>query len=78
MARRRVLVCGATGFIGRNLVEALAKRADLEVHALRLTRPAYEMAGVTWHQGDLRDAAAVNALAPGMDVIIQAAATTSG
>ena len=78
MARRRVLVCGATGFIGRNLVEALAKRSDLEVHALRLTRPAYEMAGVAWHQGDLRDAATVNALVPGMDIIIQAAATTSG
>ncbi len=78
MARRRILVCGATGFIGRNLVEALAKRADLEVHALRSTRPAYQMAGVIWHQGDLRDAATVNALAPGMDVIIQAAATTSG
>jgi nucleoside-diphosphate-sugar epimerase len=78
MARRRVLVCGATGFIGRNLVEALAKRSDLEVHALRLTRPAYEVAGVTWHQGDLRDVATVNALVPGMDVIVQAAATTSG
>ena len=31
--RRRVLVCGATGFIGRNLVETLSRRADLEVHA---------------------------------------------
>ncbi|MBS0546234.1 MAG: NAD-dependent epimerase/dehydratase family protein [Proteobacteria bacterium] len=78
MGKRRVLVCGATGFIGRNLVEALAKRPDLEVHALRFTRPAYELAGVTWHQGDLREAASVAALVSGMDVIIQAAATTSG
>ena len=36
------------------------------------------MPNVTWHQADLRDVAAVNALVPGMDVIIQAAATTSG
>lgn len=78
MARRRVLVCGATGFIGRNLVEALAKRPDLEVHALRFTRPAWEVPGVTWHQADLRDAASVNALVPGMDAVVQAAATTSG
>jgi nucleoside-diphosphate-sugar epimerase len=78
MARRRILVCGATGFIGRNLVEALAKRTDLEVHALRFTRPAYEIARVIWHQGDLRDAGSVNRLVPGMDVVIQSAATTSG
>ncbi len=78
MARRRVLICGATGFIGHNLVATLARRDDLEVHALRFTRPAYEIAGVTWHQGDLRDAEAVKRLVPGMDVIIQAAATTSG
>ena len=78
MARRRVLVCGATGFIGRNLVETLARRSDLEVHALRFTRPPYDVAGVTWHQGDLRDVEAVNRLVPGMDVIVQAAATTSG
>jgi len=78
MSRRRVLVCGATGFIGRNLVEALSCRADLEVHAVRFTRPAYDLTGVTWHQADLRDAAAVSSLVNEFDVVIQAAATTSG
>src|SRR5437764_12318771 len=78
MSRRRVLVCGATGFIGRNLVEALSRRADLEVHAVRFTRPAYDAVKVTWHQADLRDAAAVAPLVNGFDVVIQAAATTSG
>jgi len=78
MSRQRVLVCGATGFIGRNLVEALARRADLEVHALHFTRPAYEVAAVAWLHADLRDPAAVTALVKGFDVVIQAAATTSG
>ena len=78
MPRQRVLVCGATGFIGRNLVEALSRRADLEVHAVRFTRPAYDRAGVTWHHADLRDASAVGVLLKGFDVVIQAAATTSG
>jgi nucleoside-diphosphate-sugar epimerase len=72
------LVCGATGFIGRNLVESLARNADVELHALRFTRPAYDLTGVTWHQADLRDAESVNRLLAGMDVVIQAAATTSG
>jgi nucleoside-diphosphate-sugar epimerase len=75
---RKVLVCGATGFIGRNLVERLAKRRDFEVHAVRFNRPRYELPGVIWHDADLRDAAAVSRLVAGMDVIVQAAATTSG
>jgi GDP-L-fucose synthase len=78
MPRQRVLVCGATGFIGRNLVETLSRRADLEVHAVRFTRAPYEVAGVAWHQADLRAADAVGALVRGFDIVIQAAATTSG
>lgn len=78
MASMRVLVCGATGFIGRNLVERLARRGDLEVHALRYTRDAYVVEGVAWHQADLRDAASVAKIVHGMDVVVQAAATTSG
>jgi len=78
MKRRRVLVCGATGFIGRNLVETLSRRDDLEIHAVRFTRPAYAAEGVTWHHADLREAAQVTPLLQGMDIVIQAAATTSG
>jgi nucleoside-diphosphate-sugar epimerase len=78
MSRLRVLVCGATGFIGRNLVESLSLRSEFEVHAVRFTRPPYDMPGVVWHQADLREAAAVGTLMKGIDIVIQAAATTSG
>jgi GDP-L-fucose synthase len=76
--KRKVMICGATGFIGRNLTETLALRKDLEIHAVRFTRRAYECPGVIWHQGDLRDADTVTRVLDGMDVVIQAAATTSG
>jgi GDP-L-fucose synthase len=78
MAGRKVLVCGATGFIGRNLIERLRQRSDFELHATHLTRPAVALEGVTWHRGDLRHVDEVERLVAGMDVIIQAAATTSG
>jgi nucleoside-diphosphate-sugar epimerase len=53
----RVLVTGATGFIGLPLVAALARR-DEEVHALH-TRPCPpSVPGVRWHRVDLvREAA---------------------
>ncbi len=75
---KKVLVCGATGFIGRNTVERLAQRRDLEVHAVRFNRPTYAVPGITWHHADLRDPNAVDRLVAGMDAIVQAAATTSG
>ncbi|MDB5410639.1 MAG: fcl [Rhodospirillales bacterium] len=78
MTPRKILICGATGFIGRNLVERLAARPDLEVHAVRFTRPEYACAGVRWHQADLRRMEEVEKLVAGIDVLIQAAATTSG
>jgi GDP-L-fucose synthase len=78
MPRRKVLICGATGFIGRNLTEALSSHGDFEVHAVRFTRPAYDCPGVVWHQADLRAASEVARIVSSMDIIIQAAATTSG
>jgi GDP-L-fucose synthase len=76
--KQKVLICGATGFIGRNLTEQLSKRADLDVHAVRFNRPEYHCPNVTWHQADLRNPADIERVIKGVDVIIQAAATTSG
>ncbi len=78
MPKKKILICGATGLVGRNAVERLAQRADFEVHAVRFNRPEYPVDGVVWHQADLRSADAVGRLLAGMDVVVQAAATTSG
>lgn len=75
---KKVLICGATGFIGRNLVEQLSKRTDLEIHAVRFQRPAYACSRVIWHHADLRNPAEVDKIMRGIDIVIQAAATTSG
>jgi GDP-L-fucose synthase len=75
---KTVLVCGGTGFIGRNVVERLARRSDIKLLATHFRRPAAPIAGVTWRRVDLTDAAQVDAAVQGVDVIVQAAATTSG
>jgi GDP-L-fucose synthase len=78
MELTKILICGATGFIGRNLTEYFAGKDDYEVYAVWHNRPSFKVAGVTWLQGDLRKTEDVDRLIDGMDIIIQAAATTSG
>ncbi len=76
--KKKLLICGATGFIGRNMVEYFAKKSEFEVHAVRFNRPEYKIPGVIWHQCDLRNPQELEKLIPSCDIIIQAAATTSG
>ncbi len=48
----RVLVTGGTGFVGMPTLQALVESGE-EVHALSTSAAPPEVAGVTWHQGDL-------------------------
>lgn len=75
---RKILVCGATGFIGRNIAEALAAQPEFEVYASHFRRPAPDHPRIHPVSADLTDQTAVDRVTKGMDVIIQAAATTSG
>jgi len=77
-SKKKVLICGATGFIGRNMTEQLSKLDEYEVHAVRFQRPEYACKNVIWHQADLKRPEDVERVVKGMDIIIQAAATTSG
>ena len=74
----RIVICGATGFIGRNLVEYFARQGGHEIIAVAHSCPPYQEQGVRWIEADLRDTAAVSKLLSGADIVIQAAATTSG
>jgi|ERR1700683_1249301 len=50
---RRILVTGATGFIGRHCLPLLAAK-DYEVHAVAQRRPAAPTSsGISWHELDL-------------------------
>ena len=76
---KKVLICGATGFIGKNITLGLAKNKNYIIHAVRFKRPKYSTPeNVIWHKADLRNPNSVDKLIKGMDIVIQAAATTSG
>ncbi len=76
--RTRIVILGATGFIGRNIATAMATHPDIELVAVGHSRPSYPLPGARWLQLDLRDPRAVSEAVQGADTVIQAAATTSG
>ena len=76
---KKILICGATGFIGKNITLGLSKNKNYKIHAVRFKRPAYKTSSnVKWYKADLRNPDSVEKLIKGMDIVIQAAATTSG
>lgn len=76
--RQRILVCGATGFIGRNIVEKLAAQTDIDLVAVEHEKPHFRCPKVTWIQADLTNEKDVAHALSDVDIVIQAAATTSG
>lgn len=77
MARRLVLVTGATGCVGSHVVEALAKRGD-KVRALvrnaQAKMPWSSDLDVELVQGDLTEPEALKAAATGVDEVVHCAA----
>jgi nucleoside-diphosphate-sugar epimerase len=78
MTRKRLLICGATGFIGRNLAEFFSQQEEFQVIGVYHLRPPFEYPGLEWIQADLTDSTDVERALRGINMVIQAAATTSG
>ena len=78
MKKKKILVCGATGFIGRNILESFAKIKNFELHATFNKRKAFKITDVQWHQANLLEKKSVDKVFSNKDIIIQCAATTSG
>lgn len=76
--KRKILVCGATGFIGRNVAEYFAKNEDFEIFGTYLHSRPYNNPRIKLIHADLTNKEEVEHAVSGMDIIIQAAATTSG
>lgn len=76
----RVLVTGATGFLGRSVVRALADRGHDVVAMARpaATPPKTEAANITYIRGDLRQRGEWCDAIRGIDAVVHAAAAVGG
>jgi len=74
----RVLVTGATGFVGSHLLEALHERGDVQIiAACRDPSRLPELSGIELRVGDLRDDSYLERVVESVDVVCHAAAWTA-
>lgn len=78
MNNKKILICGCTGFIGRNIAEAFARRDDFEVYGTYLNSRLLNNSKIKMIKADLTNRDDVKRVINGIDIVIQAAATTSG
>ena len=73
----RIVVLGATGLVGRHLVETLAARRARDVQATYRSRQPFAASGVAWHQAELLDYGSVAAAVRGARVVVLCAGKIS-
>lgn len=82
MKRKKLLLCGASGFIGRNLLSCFLQDSDTElyacVHKTPLPPELAEHPRLHMVSADLTNTEDVSLIVAGMDAVIQAAGVTSG
>ena len=75
---RKMLITGATGFIGRNLAEYFASQPDFEVYGTYFSSPPLDHSNIKMLHANLTERADVQRVIEGKDIVIQAAAITAG
>lgn len=82
MTKRKLLLCGASGFIGRNLLNTYLENNEIELYACvhKTPLPPELVNHIRLHvvQADLTRDLDVRRVVAGMDAVVQAAAITSG
>lgn len=78
--KKRVLVCGASGFLGKNIFEYLSKREDLEIHGTYLSNRygRIDTLNPRFCRADLTNQEEVRDTIKGFDIIVQMAANSTG
>ena len=77
--QKQILISGATGFLGRNLLEYYAERPEFNVRAIHFKREKLSgFESVDWCRCDLRDPHNVRTILEGIDIVLHFAAVTNG
>lgn len=75
---KNILVCGGTGFIGKNVVFSFCKKKEYKIFSTYFKSKPLKIKGVNWIKADLRNFKDCLKVTKNIDIVIQCAATTSG
>jgi nucleoside-diphosphate-sugar epimerase len=78
MEKKKLLICGATGFIGRNVAEFFSDKDEFNITGTYFKSEPYANSKIDWVKADLRKTEDVEKVVKEKNIIIQMAATTSG
>ncbi len=76
--KKKVLLCGATGFIGRNILERLYAEKEYDIIGTYYKSKPIENYDIQWQKVDLRNQQEISTLMENINIVMQFAATTSG
>ena len=76
--KQKILILGATGFIGRNTAEYFATQSDFIVYGTYFNSSPLNHPDIQMLHADLTKHENVDRVIEGMDIVVQAAAITSG
>ena len=76
--KKKILLCGATGFIGRNILNRLYKEDEYEIVGTYFKSQPIEKYDIDWRKIDLRNPQEISKIMQNVDIVMQYAATTSG
>ncbi|MCH8945308.1 MAG: NAD(P)-dependent oxidoreductase [Nanoarchaeota archaeon] len=78
MSKKKLLICGGTGFIGKNFVEYFSSKDKYDITSTYFRSDPYDAPDIDWIRADLTNKDDVGKVVYGKDIILQMAATTSG
>ena len=77
--KNNILICGATGFLGKNIVLNFLRKKNLKIIAIyNKKKPFIKSKKIVWKKADLRNYEECLKVTKNVDIILQFAATTSG
>jgi GDP-L-fucose synthase len=76
--KTNILICGATGFIGRNFLNYFLNIKNYKIFAIYNIKKKIKIRGVNWIKADLRNYKDCLKATKNIDIVLQFAAATSG
>jgi nucleoside-diphosphate-sugar epimerase len=74
----KILICGGTGFIGRNILINFLKNKKFKMYATYYKSKPAKNSNINWIKVDLRNFNSCLNVTKNIDIVLQCAATTSG